>query len=156
MKAFVKKYLPLLVLLGGPALTSTFVKVISQASVDEAISDGYSHITYDKLSAVDVVWESIAVALSDYLDKDEIIALGLLIMLLLVAIIQIIAGIIKNYKVMLYSSILLFSSLSAILAFIVYSIQNITICYGYYAYLVLQAIVLVLSPSATKTDVQGV
>ncbi|TRW23834.1 hypothetical protein FMM05_11770 [Flavobacterium zepuense] len=150
MKTFFKKYLYIITIFGAIALTLPFVKIISQASVDEMVEDGYSHISYDKLSAVNIVWEGIEYYFSQSVDGNEIIILALLVVLTLVALTQFIAGLFKKRKTVLYTAILLFSSFLALLIFTIQKSNDATICYGYYTYLVIQGVLIMASPSSVK------
>ena len=150
MKTFFKKYLYIITILGAIALTLPFVKIISQASVDEMIEDSYSHISYDKLSAFSVVWEGIEYYLSKGMDHNEAVLLCIFIVLMIIALTQIIAGLLKRNKVVLYSAVVLFSSFFALLVFTVQKSHEVTICYGYYTYLVIQAILILRMPSRSK------
>ena len=150
MKVLFKKYLHIITLFGAVALTLPFVKIISQASVDEMIEDGYSHISYDKLSAFSVVWEGIEYYLSKSVDNNEALLLCIFIVLIIIALTQIIAGLLKRNKVVLYSAVVLFSSFFALLVFTVQKSHEVTICYGYYTYLLIQATLILFMPSRLK------
>ena len=150
MKAFLRKYLYIIAILGGIALALPFVQIISDASVDEARADGYSHISYDRLSGLDILWERAITFFDQGTYLPEQLVIVLLILLFFMNIAQIVSAIRRQNKIVLYTAIVLFSALFTFMVFIIRNTFQVNITYGYYAYLIIQAIIIWVTPSSTK------
>lgn len=151
MKAFLVKNIYLIVLFAGIALTMPFVKFIQQAAIEEVMEDGYSHITYERLSGIDVVWEgTVSLFTEDNNSRQQLFLLTLYFILGLIALSQVIGAALRSDKIILYTAIVLFSALFAVMVFLQKRSHDTTVSYGYYIYLIIQALLIVLVPKTLK------
>ena len=139
----------LLTLLGFMAFTTPFIKYPSSVKITDA---NPLYIHYEKLTGLDMVWESVEVLLfpSDMLYQDSGIVSGIVAVLIAVVLLVQFAGVIlKKKSPIFYTAILLFAAFLVNLMLLAKE-GFVTLRWGYIVYLVLQAIIILLIPFTSK------
>jgi len=139
----------LLTLLGFMAFTTPFIKYPSSVKITDA---NPLYIHYEKLTGLDMVWESVEVLLfpSDMLYQDSGIVSGIVAVLIAVVLLVQFAGVIlKKKSLIFYTAILLFAAFLVNLMLLAKE-GFVTLRWGYFVYLVLQAIIILLIPFTSK------
>jgi len=138
-----------LTLFGFMAFTTPFIKYPSSVTITDA---NPLYIHYEKLSGIDMVWESIAVFLNpaDKLYQDSGIVSGIVALLIAVMLIVQFAGVIfKKKGLIFYSAILLFAAFLVNLMLLAKE-GFVTLRWGYFLYLAIQAVIIMLIPITVK------
>jgi len=146
----------LLPTLGFIAFTAPFIKYPSSVKITDA---NPLYINYERLSGLDMVWDSIEVLFSPQsLPQQDggmipgIIALVIAIILLL----QFTGIILQKKSLIFYTSILLFAAFLVNLMLLAKE-GFVTLLWAYFVYLILQVAIILLVPLTSKkeTDTQG-
>ena len=149
MKRFRTKDYYFLPIVGFMALTSPFIKYPSSVKITDA---NPLYIHYERLSGLDMVWESVAVLInpSDKLYQDSGIASGIVALLIAVVLLVELGGVAsKKNSLIFYSAILLFAAFLVNLMLLAKE-GFVTLRWGYFVYLVIQAAVILLFPVFSK------
>lgn len=143
----------LLALFGFMAFTTPFIKYPSSVKITDA---NPLYIHYERLSGLDMVWESVAVFLnpSDKLYQENGIVSGIVALIIAVVLLVQFAGVaFKKKSLVFYSAILLFAAFLTNL--MLFAKEGFVIVrWGYYVYLVIQAALILLIPVTLKKYAQ--
>lgn len=139
----------LLTIFGFMALTMPFIKYPSSVKIIDAQP---LRIHYEKLSGIDMVWESVAVFFNpaDKLYENSGIVSGIVASLIAVVLLVQLAGVaFKKKNLIFYSAILLFAAFLINLMLLAKE-GFVTLRWGYFVYLVLQVAIILLIPLSSK------
>jgi len=140
-------------IVGFMALTSPFIKYPSSVKITDA---NPLYIHYEKLSGLDMVWESVEVFLnpSDKLYQDSGIVSGIVALLIAVVFLVLLAGVaLKKKPLIFYTAILLFAAFFVNLMLLAKE-GFVTLRWGYFVYLVIQAAIILLFPVSSKEQAE--
>lgn len=149
MKKFAANGFNTLTLFGFMAFTTPFIKYPSSVKISDAHP---LYIHYEKLSGIDMVWESVGVLLnpSDKLYENSGIPSGIVALLLALVLIAQFTGIaLKNKKLIFYTAIVLFAAFLVNLMLLAKD-GFVTLRWGYFVYLIIQVAIILLIPITTK------
>lgn len=134
----------LLAVLSAISLTSPFLRV---QVLHEQLIDGTCNTHFERFSALDIVLDGIDDFMIKGIEKSNLeLLFYVVIALMIIALAQFIGGLFKNGKILLYTSIVLFA---ASFSFLYYAIKlNLDIKYGFYVYVVLQALIVILAKTS--------
>ena len=145
MKALLQRYIYIAGLLAVTALTMPFISIQIKTAV-ETTGDNGSYSSIDgRLSVASMLWEGTGMFFRSGIGRGNLMALTLLWFFCIVAIIQLIASLLKRYKSMLYTAIMLFIPALLLLLFIYKYGGSIKVLYGYYLFLLLQVLLILYS-----------
>jgi len=154
MKKFRTYGFTLLTLFGFIALMAPFIKYPSAVKI---IAQEPLHISYEKLSGLNMVWESVAVLFTVPTDPREvngmikgIVALSVAIVLL----VQLSGIIFRKRGVIFFTAIFLFAVFLINLMLLAKE-GFVTIRWGYFVYLMIQAAIILLNPVSGNKHKSG-
>jgi len=134
------------------AFTTPFIKYPSSVKIIDAQP---LRIHYEKLSGIDMAWESIAVFFnpSDKLYEEGGIVSGIVALLIAIVLLVQLSGVmLKKKPLIFYSAILLFAAF--LVNLMLFSKEGfVTVRWGYFLYLAIQAAIILLIPITSKRPV---
>ncbi|KGO86596.1 hypothetical protein Q765_10250 [Flavobacterium rivuli WB 3.3-2 = DSM 21788] len=139
----------LLTLFGFMAFTTPFIKYPSSVKITDA---NPLYIHYEKLSGIDMVWESVAVLFNpaDKLYEESGIVSGIVALLIAIVLLVQFAGVVfKKRNLIFYSAIVLFAAFLVNLMLLAKE-GFVTVRWGYFIYLIIEAAIILLIPFASK------
>jgi len=139
----------LLTLFGFMAFTSPFIKYPSSVKITDA---NPLYIHYERLSGLDMVWESVEVFFnpSDKLYEEGGIVSGIVALLIAIVLLVQFAGVmLKKKPLIFYSAILLFAAFLVNLMLLAKE-GFVTLRWGYFVYLIIQVAIILLIPFTLK------
>jgi len=131
------------------AFTTPFIKYPSSVKITDA---NPLYIHYEKLSGIDMVWESVAVLFNpaDKLYEDSGIVSGIVALLIAIVLLVQFAGVVfKKRNLIFYSAIVLFAAFLVNLMLLAKE-GFVTVRWGYFIYLIIEVVIILLIPFALK------